>query len=132
METSEMTCDLDHLDTSKTAFFLKLKRQQKTEWTNADSISAEMAFNLVVDILKPMSITFKKDSLFSMTVSKAIVIEDGKYTFDKANNNLILKVKSDTIRYNVVTLSDSSLVLLTTDATKAIITYKRQSNYYSR
>ena len=123
MESSDITYDLERLDSSRSSFLAKLK-EKTTGWTKNDSLSGDIGFNLVIDMLREMSITFKKGNLFSMKISKNLEIVDGQYDFDKANNNLILKDKNDTLRYKVLSISDDRLVLLTTDFGK--FTYKRQ------
>jgi hypothetical protein len=125
MESSGITYDLEHLDSSRSSFLAKLK-EKTTAWTKNDSLSGDIGFNLVIDMLREMSITFKKGNLFSMKISKKLEIVDGQYDFDKTNNNLILKDINDTLQYKVLSISDNRLVLLTIDNDKSTITYKRQ------
>jgi site-specific DNA-adenine methylase len=125
MQTSEVTYDLEQLDVSRSAFFAKLK-ERTTGATKKDSVFGEIVFSRTIEMLSEMSITFKKGDLFSMRVNKAIEIVDGKYNFDKTSNDLILKDENGTMRYKVLSLSDSSLVLGTTDNTKSTISYKRR------
>jgi hypothetical protein len=126
MTTSDMTYDLDNIATSRDTFLLKFKAQI-SRWTPSDSLGAEIAFNMATEMLREMSMTFKENNLFSMKIRNGIEIVDGKYRFDKTNNDLLLMDKSDTLRYKVLSISDSNLVLIMTDdKQQPVITFKKQ------
>ena len=120
-----MTYDLDHIETTRDTFFLKYK-SQISRWTPSDSLGAEIAFNMATELFREMSITFKESNLFSMKIRKGIEIVDGKYQFDNRTHDLLLIDKNDTLRYKVLSISDSNLVVSMIGEQQPIITYKKQ------
>jgi hypothetical protein len=127
MKTPEMTFDLDNITTSRETFFFKFKEQAE-RWTPSDSLGADFAFNALMASLRSMSLTFKKNNVFSMKISNDIEIVDGRYRFNEATNDLILVDKNDTLQYKVLSISDSSLVIIMPgDVTQQpVVTYKKQ------